>query len=243
MPPYDTIIIDDEPDAGQLLGNLLKEFSSFTVTEIFSDARKGLDAAILKQPPVIFVDIEMPEISGIEFLKQINKLSPYTKVVFVTAYEQYAMEAIHHDAFDFLCKPVSKSDLKRVVYKIIAALNQGPIQTSGTDLTNHPRLLLKTMEGHHYIPIEQILFLEADGNYTCLQLADNRRLISSINMGKIHEQLPKEDFIRISRKRVINKKHLSFMNFCKNYCIITHKDQEYKLEVSMKMRDLKRDLM
>lgn len=239
MPHINTFIIDDEPDAGQLLQNLLKDFPAIQIKQVFTDALEALDAVILEQPPVVFADIEMPELSGLEFLEQINKFSPHTKVVFVTAYKAYALEALQNNAFDFICKPVAKDELRRVVYKIVSAINETKEETSKAA---KQRVLLKTVEGHHYVAVNDVLYLEADSNYTKLVLKDGKKLMSSVNLGKIHEQFPQETFVRISRKHIININYLSFMNFCKRYCLVSNNGEEHKLEVSVKMKDLKKEL-
>ncbi|WP_297090039.1 LytTR family DNA-binding domain-containing protein [uncultured Draconibacterium sp.] len=238
MTIYNTFIIDDEPDAGKLLENLLSSHSSIRVTKVFTDALEALEALLVEQPPVVFCDIEMPEITGMELLQQVNNNSPQTKVIFVTAFKDYALEAIQNSAFDFICKPIDKSELRRVVHKLIAAFQ--------SQQANEPeevqRVLLKTTEGHHYVSVNEVLYLEADSNYTYLVLKDGRKLLSSVNLGKIHMQFPEVNFVRISRKHVINKQYLSFMNFCKKYCIVSNNGEEYQLEVSVKMKDLKKEL-
>ncbi|MCY1719766.1 LytTR family DNA-binding domain-containing protein [Prolixibacteraceae bacterium Z1-6] len=239
MPDFNTFIIDDEPDAGHLLKSLMEEFPAIQVKQIFIDALKALDVVIMEQPRVIFLDIDMPEISGLEFLLQVNKFSPDTKVVFVTAFKNYALEALQNNAFDFICKPISREELRRVVYKIIASVKQ---ESNKTTKDTPQRVLLKTAEGHHYVSVENVLYLEADSNYTNLVLKDGKRLLSSVNLGRIHNQFPKEEFVRISRKHIINKNYLTFMNFCKHYCLVSDNGEEYKLEVSLKMKDLKREL-
>ncbi len=239
MPTYATFIIDDEPDAGQLLESLLQNFAAIQVKQVFTDSLKALDAVIMVQPPVIFLDIDMPEITGLEFLKQVNNFSPNTKVVFVTAHKDYALEALQNDAFDFICKPISKPDLRRVVHKIISALNT--IETTSSN-TGDQRVLLKTLEGHHYVAIDNVLYLEADSNYTYLVLKNGEKLLSSVNLGKVHELFPSEHFVRISRKHIINKNYLTFMNFNKRYCLASHNGKQHKLEVSVKMKELKREL-
>lgn len=238
MQKYPAIIIDDELDAGQLLKNLLCEFSAISVIDVFTDAVKALDKVILQQIPLVFSDIEMPEITGLEFLKQINQYSPQTKVVFVSAYDNYALKALQNDAFDFLQKPVSREELKRVVYKLIRSYNTN----SGERVTTATRLLVKTTDGHHYISTEDLLYLEADANYTYLVMKEDKKLLSSINLGKILDQLPTNEFVRVSRKHAINKNYLSFMNFCKRYCIVADSYKEYRLEVSVKMKELKKEL-
>ena len=238
MSDLNIFIIDDEPDAGLLLQNLLKEYSVIQIKEVFTNALHALDAVIIRQPQVIFLDIDMPEITGLEFLQQVNTFSPNTKVVFVTAFKDYVLEAIHNNAFDYIYKPVSKAELRRVVYKIINAFNSEKQQSTPAK----SKVLLKTAEGHHYIATEQILYLEADSNYTKLVLKDGKTLLLSTNLGKLHKQFPKTEFVHISRKHIINKNYLSFMNFSKRYCIVSDNDIEHQLEVTIKMRDLKHEL-
>ena len=239
MAQINTFIIDDEADAGLLLQNLLNDFSAINIKQVFTDALKALDAVIMEQPRVIFLDVEMPEITGIEFLKQLSKYSPHTKVIFVTAYKQYAIDAIQNNAFDFITKPIAKEELRRVVHKIIATINT---ESNETVNETNQRILLKTIEGHHYVSVNSVLYLEADGNYTNLILKDNKKLLSSVNLGRIIDEFPKEQFIRISRKHIINKNYLTFMNFCKRYCIVSNNGDEHKLDVSVKLKDLRVEL-
>ncbi len=239
MTQINTLIIDDEADAGLLLQNLLDDFSAIIIKQVFTDALKALDAVILEQPEVIFLDVEMPEITGIEFLKQLNKFAPHTKVVFVTAYKQYALEAIQNEAFDFITKPIAKDELRRVAHKIVATIKK---ERKETAQETNQRILLKTIEGHHYVSVDSVLYLEADGNYTNLILKDGKKLLSSVNLGRIIEEFPKELFVRISRKHVVNKNYLTFMNFCKRYCIVSNNGNEHKLDVSVKLKDLRAEL-
>jgi two-component system, LytTR family, response regulator len=121
MTPIKAFIVDDEADACELLQNLLSAFSAFGVTQTYSDALQALDAAITETPDIIFLDIGMPEITGLEFLKQVNEFTPETRVVFVSAHKNYALEALQNNAFDFIPKPVDKNELRRVVHKITVA--------------------------------------------------------------------------------------------------------------------------
>lgn len=237
MAYMEAFIIDDEKDAGLLLQNLLAEFSPVTIKGVFTDALIALDRAVTEHPDVAFLDITMPEITGMEFLQQLSKFSPQTKVVFVSAYKNYALEALQNGAFDFIPKPVGKDDLRRVVHKLVAA---GKSYDRQEEAGNH--LLLKTNEGHHYVATEKILFLEAEGNYTHLVLTGDKKLFSGVNLGRIYEQLPLNQFVRISRKHIINKNYLTFMNFCKKQCTVSAKGKEYQLEVSVKLKDLKQHL-
>jgi len=236
MTPIKAFIVDDEADACQLLQNLLSDFSAIGVTQNYSDALQALDAAITEMPDVIFLDIDMPEITGLEFLKQVNEFTPETRIVFVSAHKNHALEALQNNAFDFIPKPVDKNELRRVVHKITVAKYRQ--QTANIPHKNN-RVLLKTSEGHHYISPENVLFLEADGNYTKLVLKENKTLLSGINLGRLSEQFAAEQFLRISRKHIINKDYLKFMNFCKKQCMISANGKEYQLEVNVKLKEIK----
>jgi len=234
MPQYITVIIDDESDAGKLLKNLLQSYRSIDVKHLFTDSLQALNTVIEEQPHVVFADIEMPEMTGLEFLQQVQQYSPKTKVIFVTAYKDYALEALQNDAFDFICKPIDKKELQRVVLKLSGSFNSAQKQQE-----EPKQILLKTADGYHYIYPENILFLEADANYTKLWLTDRKKLLSSINLGRIQNELLPEQFVRISRKHVINKKYLTFVNFQKRFCLLSLDGEEYKLEISSKVKDLK----
>uniref|UniRef100_UPI003216D0F1 LytR/AlgR family response regulator transcription factor n=1 Tax=uncultured Draconibacterium sp. TaxID=1573823 RepID=UPI003216D0F1 len=239
MTPLETFIIDDESDAGKLLNNLLKIFPVIHVKQVFTDGLSALDAVIMEQPPVIFIDIEMPGISGLEFLEQVKKFSPLTKIVFVTAYKDYALEALQKDAFDFICKPIEKAELRRVVHKIVAAPNN---EKADEDRPQNDRILVKTVEGYHYVAVNEVLYLEADSNYSLLVLNNGKKIMSSVNLGRIYKQFPENNFVRISRKHIVNKTYLTFINFCKRYCVVSHKSTEHQLEVSVKIKELKKEL-
>ena len=238
MIPFTSFIVDDEADACELLKSLLNDFPSVQVKDTFTDALQALDAAIADSPDVIFLDINMPEISGLEFLKQLHSYSPATLIVFVSAHRERALEALQNGAFDFIAKPADKNELRRVVHKITVAKYR---QATKIYSTNN-RVLLKTSEGHHYISPEDVLFLEADGNYTRLFLKEDKKLLSGINLGRLSEQFSKEKFVRISRKHIINKRYLKFMNFHKKQCIVSANGKEVQLEVSVRLKEIKQFL-
>jgi DNA-binding LytR/AlgR family response regulator len=239
MKPLDAFIIDDEPDAGQLLQSLLHDFPDILVTAVFYDSLKALDAAVAELPPVIFLDIDMPEMTGMEFLKELNTFSPESKVVFVSAYRQYSLEALQNGAFDFIPKPLGKAELRRVVHKLVAASTQ---QNAKVLPENPKYVLLKTAEGHHHIATEKVLYLEAEGNYTRIYLTGDKSLFSGTNIGRLSVHFPQQQFIRISRKHIVNKNYLTFMNFNKKLCTISANGTEHKLEVSIKLKELKEQL-
>lgn len=237
MTCIDAFVIDDEEDAGMLLQSLLLDFSTILVKYVFTDALQALDRSVTEQPDVVFLDISMPGITGLEFLQQLSKFSPQTKVVFVSAHKNHALEALQNGAFDFIPKPVGKDDLRRAVHKLVAAT-----RSNGKMEETNSHLLLKTNEGHHYVATEKIVLLEAESNYTRLILEDDKKLFSGVNLGRIHEQLPQNRFVRISRKHIINKSYLTFMNFCKKECTVSVNGKEYQLEVSVKLKALKQHL-
>jgi DNA-binding LytR/AlgR family response regulator len=238
MTLFKAFIVDDEADACKLLEILLKDFSSIEVQQTYTEALPALKAAIREKPDIIFLDIDMPELNGLEYLKQLRNFTPATKVVFTTAYSQYALEALQNSAFDFICKPISTEELQRVTAKLVTHFLDG----EQTNRQQSKQIMLKTMEGHHYINPDDVIYLEADGNYTSLVLRNDSKLLSSLNLGRVQMIFPKQQFIRISRKHVINKSFLTFINFGKKYCMVTADHKEIRLDISAKMKNLKAEL-
>ncbi len=236
MTQLNVFIADDEPDACRLLESLLNAYDKIQVKRIFTEPFKALEAALAEQPDVIFLDIDMPELNGIEFLKQLNSHSPGTKVVFVSGHRKYALEAIQNYAFDFITKPVDRQELRRVVNRLLTGARAA--QSEG----DQENVLLKTSEGYHYITAEHVLYMEAEGNYTRIFLNDESVLFSSINIGSLFKQFPQTQFLRISRKHIVNKKYLTFLNFNKRQCTLSFNGKEYQLEVSLKLKDIKAQL-
>ncbi len=123
-----TFIVDDEPNAAQLLQKLLEPYAIFGAVSVFTNATIAFNKIIEQQPEFLFLDIQMPELSGLQLAEKIKTHAPHAKIIYVTAYEQYALDALRQNAFDYLLKPVNKAELVRIVEKLLV-VNERKFQT------------------------------------------------------------------------------------------------------------------
>lgn len=229
-----TFIVDDEPNAAQLLQKLLVPFPLFGNISVFTNAVNAYASIVEQQPDYLFLDIQMPEITGLQLAEKIKLHAPDTKIIYVTAYDQFALEALRQNAFDYLLKPVDKAELVRIVDKLMVAGKKD----SYPQPNNH-HLLVHSMEGIHQVQVNDIVFLEADCSYTKVVLKNGRQILATLNLGKILNSLPKNQFIRISRKHLVNREYTVFYHSKEKFVRLETPGKEYQLEVTIKVHDIK----
>ena len=209
------LIVDDEVGAIKLLNKLLEE------TKYFSEIRSACSVAEayieLKEfvPDMIYLDIKMPGKDVFTFIRELPFKNRKPGIVFVTAYDQYALQAIKNQAFDYLLKPVDRKELKQCILKFIETStpvngierNENPIDS--VELI--PRIRVNTRTGTAFINPATILYCKADGNYTIICTGEKQHLCS-INLGKIEELLPKRGFIRVGRSIIINFEYIIMLD-------------------------------
>lgn len=212
-----TIIIDDE-EKGRLA--LRKKLQSYcpSVT-ILAEAGDGLEAiAAIKEhhPQLIFLDIEMPRMSGFDMLNAIKEKDFH--VIFTTAYDQYAIKAIKYAAFDYLLKPIDIEELQTAIRQVEEKVN---IQTSSQaellkENLHHPkkllnRLAIPTLDGLLFFDISDIIHLEANSNYTNIFFTNKTKVVASKTLKEFEELLPTTIFFRIHHSYIVN------LNYVKRY--------------------------
>lgn len=202
------IIIDDE----QLARDLLREYlQNLPELEIIGECSQGKDAVEMideKQPDLIFLDVQMPGMNGFEVLDSIEH-DPY--VIFVTAYDQYAIRAFEKNAVDYLLKPLDQDRFKTAVERAINRMKSE--QNNVGELLRNMKTENRTSYDSHIfvqksekllnLPVDEIMFLEASGDYTILT-TKNDQFVSSSGIGKLEEILNPEMFIRVHRSTIIN---------------------------------------
>lgn len=228
-----TFIVDDEPHAAQLLQKLIEPFPLFGNISVYTSATNAFVKILEQQPEFLFLDIQMPEITGLQLAEKIKPHSPNTKIIYVTAYDQFALEALRQNAFDYLLKPVDKAELVRFMDKLLTMKKK-----DARPLPNN-QLLLHSMEGIYQVQIDDIVFLEADGSYTKVVLKSGKQILATVNLGKFLTSLPEDRFIRISRKHLVNREFAVFYHSKEKYVRMETPEKEYQLEVTIKVHDLK----
>jgi DNA-binding LytR/AlgR family response regulator len=197
------IIVDDEPLAREEMQALIKEVSTLEILGKFSNARMALDFLSSNNVDLIFLDIEMPMVTGIEFATQ---LPQSTLVIFTTAYPQYALKSYELEAVDYLLKPIDKFRLDKAIKKAEAygnLLSSNP-EKNTVEGNTKDFLLIKSDRRFHRIKFDDIRFIEGLKDYVVIHLA-NQKLITALNLKTIHQKVPQDLFLRISKSYVVNK--------------------------------------
>ena len=204
------IIIDDEPLAREAIEILVKDTSQLNLLGMFNNALAA--SKFMEENPVdlIFLDIQMPGITGIEFARNISKRS---LVIFTTAYSEYAVDSYEVDAIDYLIKPIDPERFHKAVNKAIAyhslLLKE---EKENIEAGNTEYFFVKSERRYFKINYKDILFIEGLKDYVIIQL-DEQRVITRMNLKNIFELLPKHDFLGVNKSYIVNTKHIdSFDN-------------------------------
>lgn len=188
------IAIDDEPLALQIIKSHAAKVPFLELKEVFTDAFKALDYLQKEQVDLIFLDIKMPDISGIDFF---NSLTKKPLVIFTTAYSEHAVTSFEMDAVDYLLKPFSLSRFIKGCNKAFELFN---FRTGGD---NADHLFVKT--GYEQVKVfyDSILYLEAAGNYVTFVLSD-KNILSRSTFSEVTALLPPDKFIRVHRSFIVS---------------------------------------
>lgn len=231
-----TIIIDDERLAREELKSLLKNFAEI---EIISEAKNGEEGVqIINElnPDLIFLDVNMPGLSGFDLLKQLEEIP---LVVFITAYDEYAIKAFDVDALDYILKPVDPVRLKETVKKIAAKFEEDNL-LNGTELNNiqpkktlsiNDSVFIKDGEKCWFVELSKIRILESEGNYVKVHF-DNFRPLILRSLGSFEERLDSDYFFRANRKFIINLKWIEKVENWFNGGLIVELKSGEKVEIS-----------
>jgi len=207
-----TMIIDDEKHCIITLEHLISEHPDVEMVAATQDSTSAKELIEKYRPDIIFLDIEMPVMNGFELLKQFDTL--FFKVIFTTAYDQYAIKALKMNAMDYLLKPISAEDLEESIQKY----KTSELQTSKAQLAQvhqfssgkiQDTLALSTQQGLVFIKIDNISYLEADGSYTHIIMNDKTKHLASKPLSNFEEILQDNSlFFRAQKSFIINLKNI-----------------------------------
>ena len=240
------IIIDDEPLAIDAIDLLLKKKFKEDVQVIATANAPQLGKTLIEthQPDLVFLDVEMPGMSGIDLARSF--LNPTFRVVFVTAFDAYAIEAFRVSALDYLLKPIETDDLVRVITKIKNEIRKNE-NTLSSQLQNLEKILAHNNHTSEskigiamadkivFVNITDISYCKAEGAYTHIFLVDGKKIVASKSLGEFEHQLSNHKFFRIHHSLLINLHHVKeFQRFDGGYVIM---ENNVKLEVSHRKRN------
>jgi two-component system LytT family response regulator len=204
------VIIDDETAAIIALQLLISQYiPDVLVVATATDPSNGLRIIEAYNPEIVFLDICMPDVDGFSMLDLIGNKD--FSLVFTTAHEKFALQAIKHHASDYLLKPVDIDELKKAIENI-SELRAGKSSLTKTNGTFHKKLELTgriglpVKEGLAYVVISDIVWIGSDGNYSTFYTSDLKRYLVSKNLGEYEDILPEREFFRAHKSHLINVK-------------------------------------
>jgi len=197
------IAIDDEPKALEVIERYCHKISLVSLKSTFREPIKAIEFLNREKVDLIFLDINMPDISGIQLLQT---LSPRPLIIFTTAYSQYAVESYELNALDYLLKPVTFERFLMAINKAAAALS--PKNTPGMD--EDAVVFIKSGPQTYRVKVSEILYLEKEGNYITVHRTGGNILIRE-NMGDIFDLLPAADFVRVHKSYVVGIRHITLI--------------------------------
>lgn len=211
-----SLLIDDERKARNVLRILLEE-NCPSITEIYEaeDLLSGVELIKKEKPQLVFLDIEMPEHSGLEIVDYIDKENYDFDIIFVTAYSEYAIQAFQLSAIDYLLKPTQPTKLKEAIDKVLEKRNKSQLSTQLLELKKSftelqfKKIALPFSEGIKFVNFNEILLLEASGMYTKIHMLKDEVILVSKPLKHFVELLESQDFFyRPHRTYLINLQYL-----------------------------------
>jgi len=242
-----TLIIDDEERAIIDLEYLLKNHKTIKVVAHEKDSEKAVQVIENFRPDLIFLDIHMPGKTGFEITDEIFKDGFKPEIIFVTAFDKYAIEAIRHAAFDFLLKPVKPDELSaaidRLFEKRLQQDREQQIKRLLERVVNKGKLKITTTGGFTLINPADILYIQADWNYSEIYFNGEKNELVTMNIGALEEMLPTQDFFRLNRSIIINLANLLKVSRKKRIAYLVKDNKEYTFKIPLlNIRKLERFL-
>lgn len=236
------LIIDDEAKARNVLKHYVENFIP-QVTAI--QQAESVDAALgllnSFQPDIVFLDVEMPHKNGFQFLIEVK--DPSFDVIFTTAYNQYAIQAIRFSALDYLLKPVDPDELQAAVGRYIekkeASQQQKVLYDNLVENINKKevkdfKIAVPSAEGFYFFMIDEIVRLEADSSYTHIHLVNKRPFTASKTLKHFEEMLEEFNFIRTHKSHLVNPRHITRLSSNNEFVLLSDGS---RVEVSRRKKD------
>lgn len=236
MTKIKAVLIDDEERARSVLANLLHRASSnIEILARCSSLKDGVEQIKKQQPDVVFLDVQMPNYAGYEISNFFDTI--YFEIIFVTAFDHYAIKAFELNAIDYLVKPIDRTKLGLAIQKLENKLQQNATIVDYKALLKtiksktYNKIVIPELGNRRIIDLNNIIAIEADGAYSTLHLKDDKTITTSKNLKYFEETLPQNtSFFRSHRAWIINLEYIELLN--KTEQVITLAKGSIKAKVS-----------
>ncbi len=213
---YKAVIVDDENRSVETLKSIIQQFCSdeVEVTGTANSVQEAYPLILATSPDIVFLDVEMPHGSGFDLLEKFTK--PTFEVVFTTGFDHYAVTAIKFSALDYLLKPINIEEVREAISKAKKRIEGKHTQHNLEHLIQnlrHPRdktnkIPISVVNGFQFVPVNTIVYCEADDDYTYVHLTENQKLTVSKNIKEFEDILANYDFFRIHHSYLINRDYI-----------------------------------
>lgn len=230
--PIKTLIIDDERLARNELRKLLSEFPDIEVIDEATNVDEGVEKIDMLSPDLIFLDIQMPGKTGFDLLQEVERAP---RVIFTTAYDEYALKAFEVNAFDYLLKPVEPKRLSDAIQKLNYEISRERANENGLfnrgPLTENDQVFVKDGERCWFVKLSEIRLFESVGNYAKVFFSTHKPLILK-SLNALEERLDEKMFFRANRKHIINLRWIERIEPYFNGGLLVELKGGEKIEVS-----------
>ncbi len=198
---YNCLIVDDEPIAIRVIKNHLSEFKNLKLAGECNNAIEAIEVLSRTKIDLIFLDIQMPHITGIDFLKSLNQAP---KVIFTTAYRDYAIDAFELDVVDYLLKPVSLIRFSKAINRFYQRMSDNhPVTKAVAPGAESDHIFIRADKKLHKIRYADILYLESYGDYLNIH-TESGKITAKERISHLEEQLPRQQFLRVHRGYLVS---------------------------------------
>ncbi len=207
--PLTALIVEDNAFMATVLHDLLKEHApALSVVAIAATGAEALQFIATGKPNVVFLDVELPDMTGFELLQQVDTL--HFQTIFTTSHSHFAIKAFRFNALDYLVKPVQESELDEAIRRLLKSASNGAevrqaLSNLETQAVENQKLVLPTQNGTIRLPLKQITFIEGERNYSYIHLSTGLRELSSKNLAFFEDILLDKGFFRCHRSYLVNR--------------------------------------
>ena len=212
MKPLSALIVEDNAFMATVLHDMLEQYKDkIAVTDIATTGNDALSLIAAIKPNVVFLDIELPDMTGFELLQQIENIN--FKTVFTTSHSHYAIKAFRFNALDYLVKPINENELEETIKRLLRSANNSiEVKNALANLemqsVENQQLVLPQQNGTLRLPLKQITCIAGERNYSTINLSNGSQELSSKNLAYFEDILSDKGFFRSHRSYLINRYHI-----------------------------------
>ena len=206
------LIVEDNAFMATVLHDMLKQYATkIAVIDIAKTGNEAISLITSIKPNVVFLDIELPDMTGFELLQQLKNIN--FKTVFTTSHSHYAIRAFRFNALDYLVKPINESELDEAIKRLLKSANnstgvKNALSNLEVQSLENQKLVLPQQNGTLRLPLKQITHIESERNYSYIHLLNGNKELSSKNLAYFEDILIDKNFYRSHRSHLINRFHI-----------------------------------